>query len=196
MPLNRHFELSTWSRAKGLTMTFSDAEKPYLLATIDFEASSLHPKSEAIEVGLAFWRRGEAIKTWSSLIRPSPAAVWSAEAAAIHGITQRDLSLAPHPTEVARKLNALMEHSSVAYCDGGEWDERWLRQLFEATGVTPAFRLMSYHRMPGLRIQSVFNRMSHFLKTTKPPHRAGDDAVRLMHAYAYAKGQSPDVVSL
>jgi len=177
-------------------MKSSEVAKSELVATIDFEASSFHVQGAPIEVGLALWRRGELIRAWSSLIWASPTIIWSSESAAIHGISRDELLHAPHATKVAHELNALMEETPVAFCDGGAWDERWMTQLYELAGLSPVFHLMSYHRMPGLGIQSAFNRMRYFLTTTIPPHRAGADAVRLMHAYAYALGETVDVTDI
>jgi len=173
------------------------AQPSDLIATIDFEATALRVQGEPIEVGLALWRRGDPILEWSSLIAPSPAMIWNVESAEVHGITVEELQSAPHPREVAAKLNELMQRTEIAYCDGGALDDRWCQQLYEAAGLQPVFRLSSYVRMPGLRVETVWNRMRFFLQSTKPPHRAGKDAVRLMHAYAYAIGEaSVEVIRL
>lgn len=167
-----------------------------IIATIDFEASSLAMQGEPIEVGIALWVRGGPIKMWSSLIYPTEDNLWSHELAEIHRITRDELLRAPHPTMVAERLNAHMSNSPFAFCDGGNSDLRWMWQLFSAGNLTPTFRLVPVEAMPGLHIEAVRNRMWEFLETTKPPHRAGPDAVRLMRAYAHALEELPDVVVL
>ncbi|TAL79994.1 MAG: hypothetical protein EPN75_08880 [Beijerinckiaceae bacterium] len=167
-----------------------------MIATIDFEASSLAMQGEPIEVGIALWERGGPIRTWSSLIYPVEDIVWSDESAEVHGITRQELLRAPHPARVAERLNARMTASPVAFCDGGDSDLGWMRQLYSAANLKPVFRLESIEAMPGLHVDPVCNRMRALLEATKAPHRAGPDAVRLMHAYAYALGEEPDVVVL
>jgi hypothetical protein len=164
-----------------------------IITTIDFEASSLAMRSEPIEVGIALWERGGPIRTWSSLIYPVDDIVWSAESAEIHGIGWDELQRAPHPVKVAERLNAHMVASPFAFCDGGVSDERWLWRLYSAASLDPIFRVVPVEAMPGLHIEAVRNRMWEFLETTKAPHRAGPDAIRLMRAYAYALGEAPKV---
>jgi DNA polymerase III subunit epsilon len=165
-----------------------------IIATIDFEASSLVRQGEPIEVGIALWDHSCPIRTWSSLIYPSSDILWSPDSAAVHGIKRWELNAAPRPAWVAEKLSALMERSPFAFCDGGESDLRWMWQLYSAGNANPAFRLLPFEAMPGLHIEAVRNRMWEFLETTKAPHRAGPDSVRLMHAYAYALGEEPVVL--
>lgn len=164
-----------------------------IIATIDFEASSLAIQGEPIEVGIALWERGGPIRSWSSLIYPTDDILWSPESAEVHGITREELLRAPHAARVAERLNARMAASPFAFCDGGDSDLRWMWQLYSVANLDPIFCLMRIESMPGLHIEAVRNRMWEFLETTKPPHRAGPDAVRLMHAYAYALGEAPDV---
>lgn len=167
-----------------------------IIATIDFEASSLAIQGEPIEVGIALWERGGPIRTWSSLIYPVEDIVWSEESAEVHRITREELLRAPHPARVAERLNARMAMVPVAFCDGGDYDFGWTSQLYSAANLKPVFRLGSIEAMPGLHVEPVRNRMWVFLETTKPPHRAGPDAARLMQTYAYAMGEEPDVEAL
>lgn len=153
-----------------------------IIATIDFEASSLAMPDKPIDVGIALWECGGPIRTWSSLIYPVDDIVWSKESAEVHGITREDLLRAPHPARVAERLNERMMASPVAFCDGGDSDLRWMWQLYSAANLNPVFRLSSIEAMPGLRVARLRNRMWAFVGTTKPPHRAGPDAVRRMHA--------------
>ncbi len=171
-----------------------------IIATIDFEASSLSLQGEPIEVGVALWQRGGPIRTWSSLICPVEDNLWSPESEAVHHISRHELSYAPHPARVAERLNSIMAGVREAFCDGGSFDERWMAQFYLAAGIRPVFELSSIYAMlelydsavDGERIRS----LEGFLKTTVPPHRAGPDAVRLMRAYAYALGEEPCVEDL
>jgi hypothetical protein len=165
----------------------------FVLATIDFEASALAQQGEPIEVGIALWEIDKPILSWSSLIYPSANMLWSQESAEIHGILREQLACAPHPARVAARLNELMANSPVAFCDGGESDERWLFQLYEAGGLKPCFRLAHFETMPGTHLDVIRNKMWAWLEATKPPHRAGSDAVRLMHAYAFGQDRQPEV---
>jgi len=57
---------------------------------VDFEASSLGAKSWPIEIGIA-WLEGDEARSEAALIRPHecwPAAGWSHESQAVHGITR------------------------------------------------------------------------------------------------------------
>jgi hypothetical protein len=55
-----------------LMMSFSQ-----FIAIIDFEATALSKSADVIEVGVAIYDRQEMIRTWSSLVRPSPDCVLS-----------------------------------------------------------------------------------------------------------------------
>lgn len=167
-----------------------------LIATIDFEASSLAEESEPIEVGIALWARGGPIRTWSSLIHMPADIFWSEESAALHGIKRSDLLRAPLPANVAEQLNAHMASSPFAFCDGGVSDERWVRRLYRGASFRPVFRLAPIEAMPGLHVDESARRMWQFIEIEKAPHRAGKDAVRLMQAYAYSLGESPFVIDL
>lgn len=167
-----------------------------IIATIDFEASSLTEQGAPIEVGIALWIRGGPIQMWSSLIHVFDDASWSPESADVHGIKREELVRAPHPTKVAELLNTHMAKSPIAFCDGGVSDERWMRQLYHDSSLKPVYQLAPIEAMPGLHIDNIARRMWEFLETTKPPHRAGDDAVRLMRAYAYSVGELPPVARI
>ena len=66
-------------------------------------------------------------------------------------------------------------------------------QLYSTANLEPVFRLMPIGSLPRLGVEAVRDRMWECLETTTAPHRAGPDAVRLMHAYAYALGEAPGV---
>ncbi len=167
-----------------------------LIATIDFEASSLAEESEPIEVGIALWARGGPIRTWSSLIYMPADTFWSEESAALHGIKRADLLRAPSSVEVAEQLNAHMANSPFAFCDGGVSDGRWMRRLYCGVSFSPVFCLAPIEAMPGLHIDENARRMWKFMEVERAPHRADKDAVRLMQAYAYSLGESPCVTDL
>jgi hypothetical protein len=103
---------------------------------------------------------------------------------------------APHSASVAKRLNAHVANSPFAFCDGGVSDERWMRRLYKEADFHPVFRLAPIEAMPGLHIDEIARRMWELLETVKVPHRAGPDALRLMHAYAHSLGESPLVIDL
>ena len=160
------------------------------IAFIDFEAPALSLRVRPIEVGIAIWRLGESIRTWSSLIRRDPDDPWSDESEAIHKITRAELEGAPPSNCVAVALNSLLAPVGSAFCDGMPFDEMWCRVLFYDADVKREFAVLPMEMLPlrdGLR-------MVKWLKSNKEVrHRAGADALRLMRAYAYAFKQRPAI---
>lgn len=166
-----------------------------MIATIDFEAAGF--SGSPIEVGVALWDRDGPIKTWSSLIYLVEDSIWDPAAEAIHGISKQDLAGAPHPARVCERLNKIMMDVDIAYCDGLPHDAFWLAALYQDGGMAPVFNLRSIVAMHKLqRFENLWNRMRHYLDQSLIVHRAGDDALQLMQAYAYAIGAKPDVVDL
>lgn len=156
------------------------------LAVIDFEASALDPSSHPIEVGIAIAPdRRAAITSWSTLIRPAAQWLetcgWDPDAQRIHGIRQRDLRDAPTSREVAQLLNDRLGPLGQAFCDGGHYDALWLRVLFEAAGIDPAFTLRDIGHLFTLDPQAG-RRYREIIARDKPPHRAGPDARRIAAA--------------
>jgi len=159
------------------------------VATIDFEASALN--GEAIEVGIAIFDGQETIKVWSSLICPSQDCIWSKEAEKIHNISRDMLKTAPMPSRVAADLNRIMAEAGIhtAHCDGFEFDRIWMLKLFQDAGIAPEFSLGWTNQLP-LKTAAELNRYLVYLRIRPIPHRAREDALRLMQAYMHAIGMT------
>ena len=169
---------------------------PWPLIVIDFEASALGMRSYPIEVGLARWQSIDApLEVWSTLIRPTDGwllgGVWNPEAAAVHGIRKDDLSSGMPPADVMAHINE-MASNPFAWCDGGSQDDHWLGTLAHAASVVPRFRLADWDMLGGALSSDGYRRMVRWLETSPPPHRAGDDAARLLRAVAVGLGQGLD----
>lgn len=166
-----------------------------MIAIIDFEATALSMEADPIEVGVAIYNRDALIRTWSSLIRPNKDCLWDEKSAAVHKIARLDLEVAPLPTSVALELNRLMAGSETAYCDGYEYDNAWLERLYQEAGVVRRFEIAAIEEMPRMHLRVVRHHMFGYLARTAVPHRAKEDALRLMQSYLYALGKKADVVS-
>ena len=183
------------------TIVTSVAARPDRVAVIDFEASGMH--GYPIEVGLAVWDLGaEAISTWSTLIRPigcwrdDPDRWWDPVAEGIHGISPRELDAGLHPRDALAAANARVP-GGVAHCDGGGFDEQFLRRLVDAAGIAATFRLEGVRELAsavGLA-PSVAMRAGGLVDEAGDvaAHRAGPDALRLALAFARASGRDPKV---
>lgn len=157
-------------------------------AIIDFEASSLDEDSYPIEVGLAIVRDG-AIESWSSLIRPTREWVkrgaWSRRSELVHQISRVQLVDAPSPAEVGAELNRRAGGFGAVYCDGGSYDAHWLAELFADADIQPTFQLADISLLVRPHQKTGY---SAALATTKPPHRAASDAIRIAEALLRSKG--------
>lgn len=109
----------------------------------DCEASELD-EGYIIEIGWAFAAPGgEKFVSGSSLIHPVAAwnidDAWSSEAEKMHSISLADLRRQGRPVdEVARMMNKALAGREL-FSEDPAFDVRWLRQLFDAAGVEPAF---------------------------------------------------------
>jgi len=108
----------------------------------DFEASGLD--GFPIEVGWAFVDDQKRIVSDSSLILPDPKwnlpAKWDQSAEQIHGISLKHLMEKGIPArQVAQQLNQVLAAQNL-YSDS-LFDQKWMGQLFEAAGLSPAFVL-------------------------------------------------------
>lgn len=95
-------------------------------AFLDFEASSLSPRSHPIEVAWVF----EDGRSESHLIRPAESWTdWDDRSQAIHGITQDELAARGEPVELvaARMVETLSDHELFA--SAPSWDGKWLSVL-------------------------------------------------------------------
>lgn len=166
------------------------------IATIDFEATALSRDADVIEVGVVICDRQETIRTWSSLVRPRPDCRWDEKSAQVHKITRAELDLALEPSWVAVALNRAMQGVPAAYCDGYPFDSVWMGKFFHDARIEPAFSIAPTEEMPRMHLNAVRHHMNAYLNRTMVPHRAGEDALRLMQAYTYAIGKKPNVVAI
>ena len=106
------------------------------IATLDIEASDIHPESYPIEVGILM-PNGDS---YCSLIKPPADWLhWSAEAEAIHGISREELIENGRPVdEVAYTLNGFLKNKTI-YSDCWVLDHPWMIRLFQAASLEPAF---------------------------------------------------------
>jgi hypothetical protein len=162
------------------------------LVLIDFEASSLSTESFPIEVGVAIATQPDAqIDIWSSLIKPDKAWLaggdWDPAAQKVHNVPAASLKDGLSANEVALHLNLLLGPVGHAYCDGGHYDGFWLKRLFKAAAITPAFALWD---IAGLFIlnRHLFRSFGAVLAESDAPHRAGPDAARLCAALVKVLG--------
>jgi hypothetical protein len=165
------------------------------LVLIDFEASSLSTESYPIEVGVAIATGpDEPIETWSSLIKPDKAWLaggdWDPDAQKVHHITAASLNGGLSANEVALHLNRLLGPVGHAYCDGGHYDGFWLKQLYKAAGIAPAFALWDIAGLFMLE-RHLFRSFGAILAESVAPHRAGPDAARLCAALVKVLGRAP-----
>ncbi len=151
------------------------------ISIIDFEASGL--QGYPIEVGVAIYNPDrELISVWSSLIKPTrrwlQAMNWDPDAEELHGISPVDLHEAPSPFDVGQQLNRLLGPLGVTYCDGGAFDERWLRLLMAECPGAPLFRLLGLAAFASLLAVPV----SHLIDDDSVliQHRAAADAEQLL----------------
>jgi len=164
-------------------------ELPWPITVIDFEASSFDEGSYPIEVGVGIWHGPRnPIHLWSSLIRPvqtwTLTGHWSRKSERVHGISRPELAEGRPPSEVACILNSRVS-TRVAWCDGGPYDAYWLRTLYAAAGCTPSFHLMDWGAL-SIGRPELSERLFAFLERTPAPHRARNDALRLLQALASA----------
>lgn len=158
----------------------------YPLLVLDFEASSLGPKSYPIEVGVAVATSPvDSIKIWSTLIRPGRDWLrdgdWDPASERIHGIPIEHLQTAPSAQMAAESLNLILNAVGHAYCDGGYYDAFWFERLFKTASIEPEFELWELSRL-FLPDPPLFYRCRDILAQSEAPHRAGPDAGRLCGA--------------
>jgi hypothetical protein len=152
---------------------------------VDFEASSLDPKSWPVEVGMA-WIEDDKVKSWSSLICPAPdwsMEHWSDVSAKIHRIPLSDLRNAPPASEVGKQFIERMQGKALI-SDAPEFETRWATRLAHAAMNGPEIPFSDFdaavaHFFEGYALDCVYER----LERLPAPHRAGIDAERMAKAF-------------
>jgi hypothetical protein len=169
------------------------------LIIVDFEASSLNMESYPIEVGVAVAKDlSGSVGVWSSLIIPDPEWVqggdWDPASQGTHGISRESLARGRHPAEVAAILDMIITPHGHAWCDGGRYDGHWLKTLFRAARMKPGFDVWDVAGLFSLD-RELRNRFGEVMSRSAPPHRAGEDALRICTALLARGGRSNACVS-
>lgn len=162
---------------------------------IDFEASSLSPKSWPIEVAVARIFQGRIVCR-SKLIRPAPSwamADWHSESEEVHGIPREALEAAEPAEDVAGWLREELK-ARLVLSDAPEFDQRWCDRLMRTIGGAPEIRLDDFDRvawqafseMDGQIAPGRLDRVYKALASAVTVHRAGDDAAKLARAWLAA----------
>lgn len=168
------------------------------IATIDFEASGLGPSSYPIEVGVAVWTAIDApITVWSTLIRPCPEwelhGEWNARSAAIHKIERQALASGMPASTCAAEVARLSQSCGGLFADGGQHDAFWLSRLLSAGEVAQTFALKWWQIFVRELPYEVADSILTYHERVPTPHRAGEDASRLLIALALAYGVDAQV---
>ncbi len=161
-------------------------------AFIDFEASSLKPKSWPIEVGIA-WVNNGRVAVEAQLIRPEPSWSiddWHPASEKVHRIPRGALNEAETAGNVAMWLRGKLQGKRVV-SDAPEFDQRWLDRLMKTACEQHEIRIDDFDRVvwwafsemdgqiaPG-RLHDVYSHLAN--ETTI--HRAGEDAAKLARAW-------------
>lgn len=164
------------------------------LYTIDFEASSLDDGTYPIEVGIARWLSPDSpIEGWSTLICPTANwerhGSWSSGSEKVHGIAREELATGLSPSDAMRRLNAIIG-ANTAYCDGGDFDRHWLGMVQHAGGRAATFDIGNFDDLKLKLPHGGHFRLQTWLNDSPPPHRARQDAERLMKALARGLGRT------
>ena len=104
-----------------------------VLATLDFEASSLGEDGYPIEVACVIGTGPEPSLQFSSLIKPrrewKGGKGWSEASAAIHGIAREELEDGMDADGICLVLDRMLSGLTVVV-DGGSYDRFWLEPLY------------------------------------------------------------------
>ena len=151
--------------------------KKFPVICIDIEASGLGPRSYPIEIA---WKCSKTHRGDTFLINPDSAFSWTdwdVNAQHMHGLN-RDQLLAEGISvqEACKRLNAALAGHAV-YCDALEFDYFWIRRLFEAARMRPAFKLRGLESI--LKGEQLIQ-YSLVAKTQIRRHRAMDDVEDLL----------------
>ncbi len=142
---------------------------------LDVEASGLGRNSYPIEVGYVL----PDGRTFCTLIRPEAHWThWDAQAASLHHISRKLLEERGQPAQqVAARLNADL-HGQTVYSDGWANDYTWLGALFDAAGMSPAFRLENLRKLLSEEEAERWHTVKAQISTERGAqrHRASSDA--------------------
>jgi hypothetical protein len=149
-------------------------------AVLDIEASGFGRDSYPVEVGFVL----PDGSTFCTLIRPAPDWThWDPEAERLHRISlQTIVEHGRDVVEVAQQLNERLAGRTL-YCDGWANDYVWLSVLFEAAGLTPAFKLDNLRALLTDKEASFWAIVKKQVTTEMrlERHRASSDAKILQH---------------
>jgi hypothetical protein len=157
---------------------------------IDIEASGLSSASFPIEIG---WVLDDEAEPESFLIRPHATwdfdTGWSAQSAAIHGITSAMLDAEGLSVDEACTRLDEVTSGRLVVSDAPRHDDWWLGRLYAAAGREKTWPVGDVERLyGGLAQEAELNpeeaaRLLTLVEQIYPhPHRAGPDALRLAKA--------------
>jgi len=96
----------------------------------------------------------------------------------VHNIPAASLTGGLSAHAVALRLNEIVGPVGHAYCDGGHYDGLWLKRLYKAAGIAPAFALWDIARLFMFE-RRLFRRFGAVLAESDAPHRPR----RIRHVY-------------
>ncbi len=156
------------------------------IATLDIEASGLHPNSYPIEVGVLL-ADGDS---YCSLIKPeSNWTHWCEQAERLHGIDRATLEQQGNSVQqVAADLNQLLGKTQV-FSDCWVLDNDWLIKLFHQAKTTPSFTLRDIMYALNEEEYDRLHAAKHVIinEINIDRHRATNDARILQLAYTRVK---------
>ena len=156
------------------------------IAILDVEASALERGSYPIELGVALVRRpSEPIGVGAKLIRPTAdwlkTGLWSKSSEAVHGLSLERVRLEGEPVEaVCDWLNGLLDTDTIVATDAPRYDQDWLDTLFAAAGRHQEFRIFDFQVLTRDFSADQHRHLAYLLRKDAPPHRAAEDALRLV----------------
>ena len=153
---------------------------------LDFEAASA--TGWPIEVGWAEIVDDE-VAVESHLIRPEPdwdEAEWDEIAAEVHGIAFERLYREGCPASLVADRVAAALGGRLLVSDAAEADAAWLARLMEAHGEARDWPVVDLLALERWMERPARARLRAHLAAGPAPHRAGEDAARLAHAWRAA----------
>jgi DNA polymerase-3 subunit epsilon len=157
---------------------------------LDIEASSLSSASFPVEIG---WVVDDEVESGSFLIKLHGTwnfdNGWSAQSAAIHGITPAMLAAEGLAVDKACTHLDEVTHGRLVVSDAPQLDDWWLSRLYAAAGRERTWAVGGVERLYGGLVQEAgldptrATRLLTRIEQIYPhPHRAGPDALRLAKA--------------